>query len=72
MSTLSDQYRQMAAQARSDAEAAELPNVQQAHRRSAERLDQMAREIENVARAKARNDAAKEAETSARSNWSAG
>ena len=39
MSTLPDQYRQMAAQARSDAEAAELPNVQQRHLRSAERLD---------------------------------
>lgn len=65
MSTLSDQYRQMAAQARSDAEAAELPNVQHRHLRSAERFDQIAEEIENVARAKARNDAAKELEASA-------
>ena len=65
MSTLPDQYRQMAAQARSDAEAAELPNVQQRHLRSAERLDHIAQEIENVAKAKARNDAAKEAEASA-------
>lgn len=64
MSTLSDQYLQMAARARSDAEAAELPNVRQAHLRSAERLDQMVREIENVAGAKARNDAAKAEQTS--------
>ena len=65
MSTQSDQYRQMAALARADAEAAELPNVQQRHLRSAERLDHMALQIEYVAKAKARNDAAKEAEKSA-------
>ena len=70
MSTQSDQYRQMAAQARTDADDAELPNVQQAHLRSAERLDQMAQEIENIARAKARNDAAKEAEAGAPNKWS--
>lgn len=66
MSTLSAQYRQMAVQARTDADAARLPNVQQVHLQSAERLHQMVLEIENVARAKARNDAAKDAEITAR------
>ena len=62
MSTLSDQYRQMAAKARSEADAAKLPNVQQLHLRSAERLNQIAQRLENVAKAKARNEAAKVAE----------
>lgn len=59
MSTLLDQYRQMASKARSDAAAAELPNVRQIHLASADRLDQMAQQIESVALAKARNEAAK-------------
>ena len=66
MSTLSDQYRQMAAKARSEADAAKLPNVQQLHLRSAERLDQIAQGLENVAKAKVRNEAAKLAEGCAR------
>lgn len=61
MSTQADQYREMAAAARSQAEAAQLPNVQQVHMRSAERLDQMAQNLDNVAKAKIRNDAAKNA-----------
>ena len=60
MSTLSDQHRQMATEARSDAASAKLPNVQKRHLRSAERFDHIAQEIESVAKAKARNDAAKE------------
>ena len=66
MSTLSDQYRQMAAKARSEADAAKLPNVQQLHPRSAERLNQIAQGLENVAKAKVRNEAAKLAEGCAR------
>ncbi len=64
MSVLSEQYRQMAARARSDAEAAQLSNVQQLHLRSADRLDEMAEAVESVEEAKARNDAAKLAEAS--------
>ncbi len=67
MSVLSEQYRQMAARARLDAEAAQLPNVQQSHLRSADRLDEMAEAVESVAEAKARNDAAKLAEDTTRS-----
>ena len=63
MSTLSVQYRQMAAKSRLDAEAAQLPNVQQSHLRSAERLDEMAKAVESVVEAKARNEAAKLAES---------
>ena len=62
MSILSEQYREMAKRARTEADLAQLSNVRQAHLRSAERLVQMAKDIENVARAKARNAAAKEAE----------
>ena len=63
MSALSEQYRQMAAKSRLEAEAAQLPNVRQSHLRSAERLDEMAKAVEGVTEAKARNDAAKLAES---------
>jgi len=53
----------MAAKSRLDAEAAQLPNVQQSHLRSAERLDEMAKAVESVVEAKARNEAAKLAES---------
>ena len=62
MSTQSDQYREMAAKARSEAEAAELPNVRLTHLRSAERLDVLARSLDGAAEAKARNEAGKAAE----------
>jgi hypothetical protein len=62
MSTQSDQYREMAAKARSEADASELPNVRQVHLRSADRLDQLVQSIENVANAKVRNEAGKAAE----------
>ena len=62
MNTQSEHYREMAAAARSEAEAAALPNVQEVHLRSAERLDQMVQNMENVAKAKVRNDDAKAAE----------
>ena len=63
MSELSDQYRQMAAQARSDAESAQLPNVRQLRLQSAERFDQIAQQIENGAKAKARDEAANLSDT---------
>lgn len=59
MSTSLDQYREMAVKARADAAATTLPNVQQLHLASAARLDQMARQVESVAEAKSRNEAAK-------------
>jgi hypothetical protein len=59
MSDLEDQYRNMADKARSDANAATLTNVRDVHLRSAERLDELASQIQSVARAKARNQAAK-------------
>ena len=58
---MSDLYREMAAKARRDAEAAALPNVRQLHLQSAERLDEIAQGIERVAQAKTRNDVAKQA-----------
>lgn len=62
MSTQSDQYREMAAKARADAESADLPNVQRKHHQSAERLDQLAKSLDGFAAAKARNEASKAAE----------
>lgn len=59
---IAEQYRQMATRARLDADDASLPNVKEAHFRSAERLDEIAEGHESVAKAKARNDAAKAAE----------
>jgi hypothetical protein len=59
---IAEQYRGMASRARLDADAASLVNVKQAHYRSAERFDEIAQAIESVAKAKARNDAAKAAE----------
>ena len=62
MITQSDQYREMAAKARSEAQGAGLPNVREIHLRSAERLDQLAQSLDGVAEAKARNEAGKAAE----------
>lgn len=59
MSDAIDQYRMMADKARAEASAATLPNVQQLHLRSAERLDEIVSGLESVAHAKARNDNAK-------------
>lgn len=59
MSDLLIQYRQLAQKARADAEAASLPNVQQLHLRSSERLDEIVLRLESVAEAKMRNDEAK-------------
>ena len=62
MTTVSDQYRQMAERARSEAALATLSNVKRLHLQSAERFDHIAQGLEGVSEAKARNDAAKEAE----------
>ncbi len=62
MSTLLNQYREMASQARLDAAAAKLANVRQVHLTSADRLDQIVQRLESVAQAKARNDTAKDSE----------
>ncbi len=59
MSDIIDQYRKMAAKARSDAAAASLPNVRKVHLRSAERIDAIISRLESVAQAKLRNDDAK-------------
>ena len=62
MTTISDQYRQMAARARAEADAATLLNVKRLHLQSAEQFDQIAQRLEGASEAKARNDAAKDAE----------
>lgn len=59
MSDLADHYRKLAHKARSDAEAALLPNVRQSHLRSAERLDEIISGLDSVTQAKARNEEAK-------------
>jgi hypothetical protein len=59
MSDLADEYRRTADQARSEAAATPLPNVREVHLRSAEQLDKMFVRMNNVARARSRNDEAK-------------
>jgi hypothetical protein len=54
-----DQYRRMADKARSEADAATLPNVRQLHLRSAARLDEIVAGMEMVLQAKLRNEDAK-------------
>ncbi len=55
-----DQYRKLAKKARSDAATASLPKVRALHLRSAERLDEIISGLESVAKAKARNEEAKQ------------
>ena len=57
-----DQYRKMADKARSDADAAALPNVCQLHLRSAARFDEIVEGLEMVLRAKLRNEDAKQSD----------
>lgn len=59
MNDQADHYRKLAAKSRSDAKASSLPNVQQLHLRSAERLDEIISGLESVAEAKVRNEEAK-------------
>ena len=61
MSDVIEHYRKMANKARSDADAASLPNVRQLHIRSAERFDEIIEGLESVAHAKVRNESAKRA-----------
>jgi hypothetical protein len=51
----------MANKARSEADAASLPNVRQLHIRCAERFDEIIAGLETVAHAKVRNENAKRA-----------
>jgi hypothetical protein len=61
MNTPLEQYRQSAAEARQQAAATTLPQVKQRCIRSAEHFDQLAAKLENIAQAKVRNEAAREA-----------
>jgi hypothetical protein len=55
-----DQYRKMADKARSDADAAALPNVRLLHLRSAARFDEIVAGMEMVLQAKLRNENARQ------------
>ncbi len=59
-STVGEQYRKMAREARAHAGAATLLNVRQLHLQSAERLDEIVLGLERVAQAKARDESAKQ------------
>lgn len=61
MTHLSDHYRDMASKARSNADAATLPNVKQLHSRSADLLEQIVLRMDYTAEVKTHNDAAKKA-----------
>lgn len=54
-----EQYRQLALDARAHADASSLPQVKLCHLRSAEHFDELVAQLERVARAKARNEAAR-------------
>lgn len=64
MAILPLQYRDMAQKARAAAETETLANAKKLHLQSAERLERMADDLELVAEAKSRNDAAKAAAAS--------
>ncbi len=59
MSDVIDQYRKLADRARSDTATSLLPKMLELHLRSAERLDEIISGLENVAKAKVRNEEAK-------------
>lgn len=61
MNSPSEQYRQLATKAREQAAAASLPQVRLRYLRSAEHFDELLAGLEAVARAKARNEAARAA-----------
>jgi hypothetical protein len=54
-----EQYRQLAADAREQAAASTLPQVKLRYLRSAEHFDELVAKLESVAQAKIRNDAAR-------------
>lgn len=59
MSLTIEHYRQLASDARASAAATDLPQVKMSYLRSAEHLDVIVARLERVARAKARNEAAR-------------
>ena len=54
-----EQYRQLAEDAREQAAASALPQVKLRYLRSAEHFDELVAKLESVAQAKTRNDAAR-------------
>ena len=54
-----EQYRQLAANALEQAAASTLPQVKMRYVRSAEHFEKLVADLESVARAKARNEAAR-------------
>ena len=54
-----EQYRQLAADALEQAAASTLPQVKMRYLRSAEHFEKLVARLENIARAKARNEAAR-------------
>ena len=54
-----EQYRQLAADALEQAAASTLPQVKMRYLRSAEHFEKLVAGLENIARAKARNEAAR-------------
>ena len=54
-----EQYRQLAAEALEQAAASTLPQVKMRYLRSAEHFEKLVAGLENIARAKARNEAAR-------------
>jgi hypothetical protein len=54
-----EQYRQLAGNAREQAAASTLPQVKLRYLRSAEHFDELVAKLESVAQAKVRNDAAR-------------
>ena len=59
MSSPSEQYRRLALQAREQAAASDLPQVKIRYLRSAEHFDAIVADLESVAEAKLRNEAAR-------------
>jgi hypothetical protein len=60
MESPSEHYRQLASKAREQAAASSLPQVKLQYLRSAQHFDEIVDKLESVARAKARNEAARE------------
>ena len=59
MNSPSEQYRELAFKARQQAAASSLPQVKLRYLRSAEHFDNLVADLENIAHAKARNEAAR-------------
>ncbi len=59
MNSPSEQYRQLAAKSREEAAASRLPQVKLQHLRSAQHFEGLVARLEDIAQAKARNEAAR-------------